>query len=63
VRRLAEPVQFEPELLQQLQDAGVTPGGVATVTTAGAYVLVMVEGHDDGLELPAEVAQHIYVSA
>jgi DtxR family Mn-dependent transcriptional regulator len=63
VRRLAEPVQFEPELLQQLQDAGVTPGGVATVTAAGAYVLVKVEGHDDGLELPTEVAQHIYVSA
>jgi DtxR family Mn-dependent transcriptional regulator len=63
VRRLAEPVQFEPELLQQLQDAGIMPGGVATVTSAGAYVLVRVEGHDEGLELPTEVAQHIYLSA
>jgi DtxR family Mn-dependent transcriptional regulator len=63
VRRLAEPVQFEPELLQQLHDAGVTPGGVATVTKSGTYVLVRVEGHDEGLELPTEVAQHIYLSA
>jgi len=63
IRRLAEPVQFEPELLQQLQNAGVTPGGVATVTSAGSYVFVQVEGHDEGLELPNEVAQHIYVSS
>src|SRR5476651_1249061 len=27
IRRLGEPVQFEPELLRQLQDAGVVPGG------------------------------------
>ena len=63
VRRLAEPVQFEPELLQQLQGAGLTPGGVATITSVDGYVRVTVEGHDEGLELPTEVAQHIYVSA
>lgn len=61
IRRLAEPVQFEPELLQQLQGAGVLPGGVATLRSAGSYVFVKVEGHDEGLELPTEVAQHIYV--
>jgi DtxR family Mn-dependent transcriptional regulator len=61
IRRLAEPVQFEPELLQQLQGAGVLPGGIATVRSAGSYVFVKVEGHDEGLELPTEVAQHIYV--
>ena len=63
IRRLAEPVQFEPELLQQLHDAGLTPGSVATVTAAGSYVFVRVEGRDEGLELPTEVAQHIYVSS
>jgi DtxR family Mn-dependent transcriptional regulator len=47
IRRLAEPVQFEPELLQQLQSAGVMPGATATVS---------------GLELPVEVAVHVYAA-
>jgi DtxR family transcriptional regulator, Mn-dependent transcriptional regulator len=63
IRRLGEPVQFEPELLAQLRGAGVLPGAVATVSSSGSYVLVQVDGHGDGLELPTEVAQHIYVSA
>ena len=62
IRRLGEPVQFEPELLQQLQDAGVMPGATATISSAGSYVLVQVEGHGDGLELPNEVAVHIFVA-
>ncbi|MCU1471777.1 MAG: metal-dependent transcriptional regulator [Glaciihabitans sp.] len=62
IRRLAEPVQFEPELLQQLQNAGVMPGARATISTVGSYVLVQVEGFADGLELPVEVAVHIYAA-
>ncbi len=62
IRRLGEPVQYEVELLQQLQDAGLVPGAAATFTARGDYVLAMVEGvAGDGLELPVEVAQHIYV--
>jgi len=60
IRRLGEPVQFEPELLQQLQNAGVMPGATATVSSVGSYVLVQVEGFGEGLELPNEVAVHIY---
>lgn len=63
VRRLGEPVQFEPELLAQLRDAGVLPGAVVTLSTAGSYVIVQVEGFGDGLELPNEVASHIYVES
>jgi len=63
IRRLGEPVQFEPELLQQLQGAGVMPGATATVSAAGSYVLVEVEGFGDGLELPNEVAVHIYAAS
>ena len=62
IRRLGEPVQFEPELLQQLKAAGVLPGAVASISAAGSYVLVQVEGHGEGLELPTEVAAHIYVA-
>lgn len=60
IRRLAEPVQFEPDLLQQMQDAGVIPGATASISSAGSYVLVQAEGFGDGLELPVEVAVHIY---
>ncbi|MEO8096017.1 MAG: metal-dependent transcriptional regulator, partial [Pseudolysinimonas sp.] len=63
IRRLGEPVQFEPELLQQLQAAGVMPGATASISAAGSYVSVQVDGFGDGLELPNEVAVHIFVAA
>lgn len=63
VRRLGEPVQFDPELLAQLREAGVMPGNVVTVSPAGSYVLVEVDGYAEGLELPHEVAAHIFVAA
>ena len=63
IRRLGEPVQFEPELLAQLREAGVMPGASATISAAGSYVLVQVAGFGDGLELPNEVASHIYVES
>ena len=63
IRRLGEPVQFEPELLTQLQTAGVMPGASATISAAGSYVFVQVEGFEEGVELPNEVAVHIFVSA
>jgi len=62
IRRLAEPVQFEPELLQQLFDAGVQPGRTATVSAVGSYVSLVVEGYGAGIELPNELAAHIYVA-
>ncbi|MGV8885292.1 MAG: metal-dependent transcriptional regulator [Microbacteriaceae bacterium] len=62
IRRLGEPVQFEPELLQQLRAAGVMPGAEARVSAAGSYVFVEVDGFGEGLELPNEVAVHIFVS-
>jgi DtxR family Mn-dependent transcriptional regulator len=61
IRRLGEPVQFEPELLSQLRSAGVMPGATATFTAAGSYVFVEVDGHGEGLELPNEVAVHVFV--
>jgi DtxR family Mn-dependent transcriptional regulator len=63
IKRLGEPVQFEPELLEQLRAAGVVPGAAATIAAAGGYVLVQVDGFGDGLELPPEVATHVYVAS
>ena len=61
VRRLGEPVQYEHELLEQLRTAGVMPGAQATFTKVGSYILVEVDGFGEGLELPNEVAIHVYV--
>ena len=61
IRRLGEPVQYEPDLLEQLRAAGVLPGVNASFSGTGSYVSVRVEGQDDTLELSNEVAQHIYV--
>ena len=61
IRRLGEPAQVDPELLLQLKQAGVVPGNSAAFTAVGSYVLVEVEGFDEGIELPNEVASHIFV--
>ncbi|HEY0249604.1 MAG TPA: metal-dependent transcriptional regulator [Gryllotalpicola sp.] len=63
IRRLGEPVQFDPELLAQLRQAGVIPGNTVTLSPSSDYVLAQVEGYGDGLELPSEVASHIFVAA
>lgn len=63
VRRLAEPAQVDPELLQQLRDAGVVPGAHGTFSFSEGYVVVQIDDVEDGLELPVEVASHIFLVA
>ncbi|MGY4857877.1 metal-dependent transcriptional regulator [Cryobacterium sp. AP23] len=62
IRRMGEPVQFDPELLAQLKQSGVLPGNTGVFSAVGSYVLVRVDGFGDGLELPNEVAGHIFVT-
>lgn len=61
VRRLAEPVQVEPELLAQLRDAGVMPGAAGDFRFSEGYVLVQMAGNAEALELPVEVASHLFL--
>jgi DtxR family Mn-dependent transcriptional regulator len=61
VRRLAEPAQVDPELLEQLRDAGVVPGAKGDYRFNEGYVLIQMEGKDEGLELPVELASHIFL--
>lgn len=63
VRRLAEVVQVDPELLRQLREAGVVPGATGDFRYSEGYVLVQIDGVEDGLELPPEVASHIFLLA
>ena len=60
--RLAEPVQVDPELLGQLDEAGLRPGAQITAEVVGGYVSVRVPGIEGALELPPEVAAHVFVS-
>lgn len=61
IRRLAESAQVDPELLQQLKSAGVMPGAHGSFRYNEGYVLVQMDGIDEGLELPVEVASHIFL--
>jgi len=63
IRRLGEPAQVDPELLLQLKQAGVIPGSTGTFSSAGSYVIVQIDGFENGLELPNELAAHIFVDA
>lgn len=63
VGSLSEGVQADPELLAELQDAGVLPGGVLEAQPAleAGYVRVQGEGSAEALELSAGTAAHVWV--
>ncbi|MDR6868908.1 DtxR family Mn-dependent transcriptional regulator [Microbacterium resistens] len=63
VRRLAEPAQVDPELLEQLRGAGVMPGAPGRFRFNEGYVLIEMDDQTDGLELPVELASHIFLVA
>ena len=60
--RLAEPIQVDPELLTQLDEGGLRPGAQMTLQAVGDYVSVRVPGVEGALELPPEVASHVFVA-
>ncbi|MEO6201372.1 MAG: iron dependent repressor, metal binding and dimerization domain protein [Cryobacterium sp.] len=62
IRRLGEPVQFDPALLLRLKQSGVMPGRTGTFAAAGTSVSVRVDGFGPGLELSHETASHIFVA-
>ena len=62
VSRLAEPIQVEPELLVQLDEGGIRPGATVSLERVGEYISVRVPGIEGALELPPEVAAHVFVA-
>ena len=60
IKRLAETVQTDPELLAQLKEGKILPGEHVTITQVGEYIAVEVDGVTGILEIPSEVAQHIF---
>lgn len=62
VRRLGEPAQVDPELLSQLREAGIVPGRTGCFSrTASAYVTVQMDDAQHGLDVPDEIAAHIFI--
>jgi DtxR family Mn-dependent transcriptional regulator len=62
VSRLAEPVQVEPELLLQLEEGGIRPGATISLERVGDYISIRVPNIEGALELPPEVASHVFVA-
>ena len=63
VARLGEPVQVDVELLAELRTAGVLPDATVVVRPAGPHVTVAGVGSPDVIDLPEEIARHVFVAA
>lgn len=60
VRRLAEHVQSDPEVISQLRDAGVVPDARVTVEAKAGTVTITVPGHE-GIDISDEMAHAVQV--
>ncbi|MGE9807804.1 MULTISPECIES: metal-dependent transcriptional regulator [unclassified Janibacter] len=65
IRRIGEPVQVDHEALELLVASGLRPGSVVWVRAEGDRVVVVRAGaqESEGVSLPMEIAQHVFVAA
>lgn len=63
VARLGEPLQTDIELLARLQWAGLLPGRTVRVERGRGMVTVGEPGADVVLDLPDDVARHVFLRA
>ena len=61
IARLGEPLQTDPELLARLAEAGVVPGASVSVEPGPGMLTVGGPGSSMVVDLPEEVARHLYV--
>ena len=61
VRRLGEPAQINPETLAEFAQAGLKPGATISFKRDGNRVRVAATGFTGSLDLPLDVAVHIFV--
>lgn len=60
VRRIAEPVQVDGELMGALQLAGIGPGADVAISPSGTQITL--SRHGENVTVPADAAAHIVVS-
>lgn len=61
IRRIGEPLQVDVELLRRLEEAALLPGAVVSIARDGSTIEVRAAGSDIVLDLPTELARHIFV--
>lgn len=61
IRRLGEPVQNDSALLKDFADHGILPGEKITFRREGVRVVVNHPKFSENLDLPLDVAVHIFV--
>jgi DtxR family Mn-dependent transcriptional regulator len=61
LRRLGEPVQYDPELLASFRSTGILPGVAITLSRAADRVLISVRDSGESLDLPLDVAVHLFI--
>jgi len=61
VARIAEPLQVDVELLTRLSEAGVLPHQEIVIERSDGTVTVSRPGSETLLDLPEDVARHIFV--
>lgn len=62
IKRLAEHVQADEDLITRFREAGVVPDARVSVTVQRGAVVISVAGHED-FELPDEMAHAVFVEA
>jgi DtxR family Mn-dependent transcriptional regulator len=62
LRRLGEPVQIDPQLLRDFATHGLIPGAQIAFQREGARVRVSATGFTESLDLPLDIAVHIFVN-
>jgi DtxR family Mn-dependent transcriptional regulator len=63
VKRLGEPLQTDVELLARLAAAGILPDRDVVASWDGDRLTARGAAADDALELPDDVARHVFVKA
>ncbi|MCA5892992.1 metal-dependent transcriptional regulator [Isoptericola sp. NEAU-Y5] len=62
LQRIAEPLQVDIDLLARLAEAGLVPGAQITARTAGDDFAVEIDGTGTVVDLPADLARHLFVA-
>ncbi|WNV83644.1 metal-dependent transcriptional regulator [Umezawaea sp. Da 62-37] len=63
VRRIAEHIQLDPDLMAELKDAGVVPGGTVEVDPLAGAKVIKVRGNSSTATLDPSVAHAVMVQA
>ncbi|GAB3276480.1 metal-dependent transcriptional regulator [Kineosporia babensis] len=59
---IGEPLQADPDALEELEKQGIIPGAVVTVTEQNSSSVVLVKDAGGEVRLPAQVAKHLFVA-